>query len=317
VKKKMINMETTKTSPFGNLQQLMRRYPLVSYFILAYAFSWIITMPSLLSVWNVIPGDYTLGLMLKQWVGPAIAAIIMTRINEGKPGQQDLRQRVRQWRASWQWYLFIILGVPALILLGVIIQPGTLANFQGFPPSILVSYPLYFAVVFIGVGLPEEIGWRGFALPRMQQRFGPFWSSVILGILWSFWHLLYFLLPDHGGGPGTSFTAMITNIAIFTLMVMAITFIFTWVFNHTGGSVFIASLVHAAIDAPQLVWLPLFLEVGTSNSTTGETSLNLALLITFGAFAILVLILTRGRLGYQPAQAQPLGTEELKTQPVN
>jgi len=83
-------------------------------------------------------------------------------------------------------------------------------------------------------------------------------------------------------------------------MVVALAIIFTWVFNCTQGSVFIASLLHAAIDTPQLVWLPLFLDVGASNSARGETSLNVAVFVVFGALALLILILTRGQLGYQP-----------------
>ena len=78
-------------------------------------------------------------------------------------------------------------------------------------------------------------------------------------------------------------------------MVVALAIIFTWVFNHTRGSVFIATLLHASIDTPQLVWIPLFLAVGM-------TSLNLAALIGFGVPALLIVILTRGRLGYQPSQ---------------
>jgi membrane protease YdiL (CAAX protease family) len=284
----------------------MRQYPLFFFFFMAYAFSWIISIPYVLSVWGILPGDYTIGFMLKQWMGPALAAIIMTGITEGKTGLLRLRQRLQQRRAGWQWYLFILLGIPVLILLGIIIQPGALASFQGLTPRLLVSYPMYFVAVFFGVGLPEEIGWRGFALPRMQQRYGPLLSTLLLGVLWAFWHLLYFLIPDHGGGPGTSFASFLTNFSIFFLMVVAISIIFTWVFNHTRGSILIASLVHAAIDTPQLVWVPLFLEVGESNSTVGETSLDLALLSTFGVLALLIVIMTRGRLGYQPGQEQPL-----------
>jgi len=92
-------------------------------------------------------------------------------------------------------------------------------------------------------------------------------------------------------------------------MVVAISIIFTWVFNHTRGSILIASLVHAAIDTPQLVWVPLFLEVG-------ETSLDLALLSTFGVLALLIVIMTRGRLGYQPGQEQPMGTGASESQPT-
>jgi membrane protease YdiL (CAAX protease family) len=165
-----------------------------------------------------------------------------------------------------------------------------------------VNYAVTFIFVFFGVGLPEEIGWRGFALPRMQPRYGPLRGTLLLGLLWTFWHLFFFFGPGHGGGVGTSVATFLTNFSIFFLMVMSLSILFTWVYNHTRGSVFIASLLHAAIDTPQLVWAPLFLAVGTTNSSAGEAALDLALLIPFSVLALLIVILTRGRLGYQPDQ---------------
>jgi len=296
----MVIMETSKASGQSiaasrSLRQVMRQHPLFFFFLMAYAFSWIISIPYVLSVWRILPGDYTIAFILKPWVGPTLAAFIMTGITEGKAGLRRLRHPLQQRRAGWQWYLFILVGIPALLLLGIIIQPGMLASFQGLTPVILVSYPVYFVVVFFGVAMPEEIGWRGFALPRMQPRYGPLWGTLLLGVLWGFWHLLYFLTPDHGGGPGTSFATFLTNFSIFLLMVITLAIIFTWVFNHTQGSIFIATLLHASIDTPQLVWIPLFLAVG-------ETSMDLAILIGFGVPALLIVILTRGRLGYQPGE---------------
>jgi membrane protease YdiL (CAAX protease family) len=291
------------TSTSRNLQEEMRKHPLFSFFLMSYAFTWIVLIPYILSVWGIISGNFDFLYIIKPFVGPTLAAIIMTRITEGKEGLHRLRQRLAQRRAGWQWYLLILVGIPALILLGIVIQPGMLASFQGLTPRLLVTYPLYFAIVFFGVALPEEIGWRGFALPRMQPLYGPLWGTLLLGVLWSFWHLLFFLTPAHGGGPGTSFTTFLTSFSYFFLMVMAITIIFTWVFNHTGGSIFIANLVHAAIDTPQIVWIPLFLAVD-------ETRLNLASLIAFGVPALLIIILTRGRLGYQPGQENLLSKLE-------
>ena len=141
--------------------------------------------------------------------------------------------------------------------------------------------------------LGEEIGWRGFALPRMQARYGPLWGTLQLGIAWGFWHALFFLTPDHGGGPGTSFITLLISFFLFLLMVIGLAIIFTWVFNHTHGSLFIASLLHSSIDTPQLVWIPLF-------PGLTETRLDLALLIGLGLPALLIVILTRCRLGYQP-----------------
>jgi uncharacterized protein len=307
-------MDTSKASgqrvaPFSSLQQVMRQHPLFFFFVMSYAFSWIIVIPYVLSVWGILKGDYTIAYILKPFVGPALAAIIMTLITDGKEGLHRLRQRLDQRRAGWQWYLLILLGIPALILLGIVIQPGTLASFQGLAPSLLVTYPLYFVVVFFGVAWPEEIGWRGFALPRMQPRYGPLRGTLLLGVLWCFWHLPYFLTPAHGGGPGTAFATYLTSFSYFFLMVMAIAIIFTWIFNHTGGSIFIANVAHAAIDTPQLVWIPLFLAVD-------EASMNLATLVAFGVPALLILILTRGRLGYEPSREEALTPGEIKAQPT-
>jgi membrane protease YdiL (CAAX protease family) len=293
-------MGTTKASGLsmatsGGLKQVMKRHPLFFFFFISYAGTWIIITPYVLSVWGILPGDYSIGYILKPFAGPTLAAIIMTGITEGKAGLLNLRNRLKQHGARRQWYLFSLLGIPALLLLGIIVQPGTLASFQGLTPTLLVTYPLYFFIVFFGVALPEEIGWRGFALPIMQPRYGPLMSSLYLGVLWSFWHFLFFLTPAHGGGPGTSFATLLTDLFIFTVMVVAFAIIFTWVFNNTGGSVFIANLLHTSIDAPQLVWIPLF-------PVVGETSLNIANIIGFVVPALLIVILTHGELGYVPSK---------------
>jgi uncharacterized protein len=299
----MDTMKTSKglsptTAASSSLRQVMRQHPLFSFFFMAYAFTWIISLPYILSVWDILPRDSTFASILfffKPFAGPTLAAIIMTGTIDGKAGVRRLWNRMTQWHAGWRWYLFILLGIPALLLLGIILQPGALASLKGLTPAVLVSYPVVFVVVFLGVALPEEIGWRGFALPRMQPRYGPLWGTLLLGVVWAFWHVPFFLTPDQGGGPGTNVATFLANFSIFFLFVVALAVIFTWVFNHTHGSVFIATLLHAAIDTPQVVWVPLFLSVGI-------TSLNLAALIGFGVPALLIVILTRGRLGYQPSQ---------------
>ena len=113
----------------------MRQHPLFFFFLMAYAFSWILLIPSVLSAWGILPGDFTVMFVLHTF-GPALAAILMTGIVEGRAGLLSLRQRIRQWRAGWQWYLFSLVGIPALILFGIVVQPGALASFQGLTPSL-------------------------------------------------------------------------------------------------------------------------------------------------------------------------------------
>lgn len=286
------NTTNRLTSPSKSLPQWMSQHPLVSYFFLAYALSWILFIPYVLAEWGTLQGNYTVFYVLHVF-GPAMAAVIMIRITSGKAGLQTLRQSIKQWRAPWKLYLFILLGIPALVMLGIIVQPGALAGFKGFSTSLLVSYPFSLAAVFLGVGLGEEPGWRGFALARMQKQFGPLGGTLLLGVLWSCWHLPDFLTASKGGGPGTGFATFLTNFPIFTLAVVSLAVIMTWIFNNTGGSLFIAMLAHASIDAPEVAgWVALFPAVSMIGS-------HWALLISFTIPALLIIILTRGRLGYK------------------
>jgi len=288
----------------------MRQHPLFSFFFMAYAFSWIISTPYVLAVWGIIPGGTFQGgniieallFNIKAWAGPTVAAVIMTSLTAGSEGLAGLRRRITLWRARWQWYVFVIVGAPALMLFGLIIQPGVLTSFQGLTSAIVVTYPIAFLVVFFQDALAEEIGWRGFALPRMQPRYGPLRGTLLLGVVWGFWHVYDFLTPNRGGGPGTSVTTVMTSFIIFFLSVIALAIIITWVFNHTRGSVFVASVLHTSVDTPQLVWIPLFVIVNA-------IILNVACLVGFGVAAVLIVVLTRGRLGYELLEERARGRE--------
>ena len=295
----------------GSLRQVMRRHPLFFFFLLTYAFSWIFLMVEVLQAWGFLPNyrGFAILVNILFTFGPAVAAIIMTGIVEGKAGTLRLRQRIRQGRAGWRWYLFILAGIPALLMLGIVIQPGALAGFTGFSPvRLLVTYLINFVIIWFGGGpLGEEIGWRGFALPRMQPRYGPLWGTLLLGILWCFWHLPQFLTPIQGGGPGTGLANFLTNFSLFFFLALALAIIFTWLFNHTQGSIFIAITAHASVDTPEAVLLPLFPAVAYGG-------LLLAAAIGCGAAALLILILTRGRLGYQARPVQSFGPGDSEAQ---
>ncbi len=304
-----LTKSSQSTSASKSLRQVMRKHPVFFFFLLAYAISWIFLIAEVLSVWGFLP-DYSqscsptgvscqiIVLNVLFSFGPTLAAIIMTSLVEGKAGIFRLRQRIRQWHAAWPWYLFVLGGIPALIMLGIIVQPGALASFQGFPPLLLVTYAATFVTVWFGGGpLGEEIGWRGFALPRLQPRYGPLWGTLLLGVFWCFWHLPQFLTPYQGGGPGTGLATFLTDFSMFFLFIMALAIILTWVFNHTQGSIFVAIAMHAGVNTPVLVLLPLFPAV----VYTGRL---LAFLIGLGVSALLIVILTRGRLGYQPSPEQ-------------
>jgi membrane protease YdiL (CAAX protease family) len=132
----------------------------------------------------------------------------------------------------------------------------------------------------------EEPGWRGFALPRLQPLHGPLVGSLILGLLWALWHLPEFLVPawaKSSGGSG------FLDIVKFVVIAIAFGIVITWVFNNTKGSVLMAILVHASIDTFSM---PMGARFSPSEMAT-------SILVSFGALALVVVALTRGRLGYQ------------------
>jgi uncharacterized protein len=154
------------------------------------------------------------------------------------------------------------------------------------PGHLLIYLGSFVLIAILGGPLLEEPGWRGFALPRLQLLHGPFLGTLILGLLWALWHLPEFMVPSWAAQSGGSdFFAIVK----FVLIAISFAIVITWVFNNTRGSVFIAILVHASIDD-----FGGLLSVPFSPSDTANI-----ILVSFGPLALLLLALTRGRLGYQ------------------
>jgi CAAX protease family protein len=295
---------TAPARPASTRQGLLVRHPLVSFFVMAYAFSWIVWTPWVLGEdgAGLLPiklSDATSGLLNAAAIlaGPTLSAFIMTAATEGRAGVRRLLGRYVLWRVGVQWYLFALLGIPLIMLLGTVVASGDLPNLGALGgPSYVLSYLAFFVLVFIfGGPLLEEGGWRGFALPRLERLHGPLVGTLILGLLWALWHLPEFLVPSwaaSSGGRG------VLDIARFVVITIAFAIVLTWVFNNTRASLLLAMLVHASID--------------TFGSTLGEVfpapaaSSSLPLLIGFGVVAVVLVAITRGRLGYrQEAAATP------------
>jgi uncharacterized protein len=191
------------------------------------------------------------------------------------------------WRVGFRWYVFAFVGIPVIAVLSVVVIPGVLGSFQGLgalaPLSVL---GVFVYVLFLGGALGEEPGWRGFALPRLQSLHGPLVGSLILGPLWALWHLPLFLTPWN------ELTAF--NVVVFVLATTCFAIMYTWVFNNTKGSVLMAILIHASFNASVTgILAPLF-----PAPILNDYGL-LPLLGGFGVFAVVLVALTRGRLGYQ------------------
>ena len=175
-------------------QGLLARHSLISFFVMAYAFSWIVWSPWVLSEEGVglLPfrlGDGTSGLLnaFAILAGPTLSALIMTGITEGKAGIRRLLGRIVLWRVGLRWYLFALIGLPlAMVLATIIVRPGALESFQTLAPlSVLPYLGAFVFMVLIGGPLFEEPGWSGFALPRLQRVHSPLVGGLILGSLWA------------------------------------------------------------------------------------------------------------------------------------
>jgi membrane protease YdiL (CAAX protease family) len=234
-------------------------------------------------------------------LGPALAAMIMSAVTGGSAAVWMLLRRMIQVRIGIQWYLFVLfvpLVAPLMIMLPF--ESGTLVlalvSVKG-----LLALGIYIVSAFLSIvlGSPigEEPGWRGFALPRLQERYGPIWGSLVLGLLWACWHLPLFFT---GWGKAYAIIGIALGFLLFALLVLGYTFVATWLFNNTRGSIFMAALFHAALNSRSVFFLVLFPEALNEmpDAATVLSSL-LILAIAWLLVAGLLLVLTKGKLSYK------------------
>jgi membrane protease YdiL (CAAX protease family) len=263
-----------------------KTHPLVVYFILAYAITWPLSWlisTSLSQAGSSAGALVVVGLLINVIVlgGPMLAAIIVGAVSEGRGGLKKLFGALRIWRISPWWYLFILAYPLVLHLLVVSIDAG-LGGEQPvfFAAAYSVVSPLVYGlgVVVMNLlrGFGEEVGWRGFALPRLQVSVGPLRGSLILGILWGVWHFNPMNLQTLMRNP------------LWTLLsIIGTTFIFTWLYNRTQGSLLVAILFHASLNAAEWV-IPLGLLEGDASRYLINTVLIwlfvAILFVVFGAY---------------------------------
>jgi len=177
-----------------------------------------------------------------------------------------------------------------------VLLPGELQFFQAslLPPALL-NYLLFFvpAGLFLSGPFAEELGWRGFALPRLQQRYGPFLGALLLGILWGLWHSPLYLLPSYTSQYGGASPLLLLTQFIVTSIF--ITWCMTWVYNNTKGSLLIMILFHTSLTFQGVMQQVFPSQIG--NSLLFPT-------IGYGAAALLILLLTKGRLSYQQVKSE-------------
>ena len=279
----------TGTIPNENsLRLFIKRNPLLSMYIIMFTIAWSIMIPQALYSQGILstplPGFLEI---LTGWT-PAIAAIIVSAVLAGRSGVRALFGRFLIWKVGAPWYL-IGTFLLALIILGGI---GLHMLFGGATPVIpAAGTPLWqLALIFLAFVLlgflinTEEIVWRGFALPHLQPRYGALLAALFIAVPEVLLHLPLFWVQD----------SFIRSVGLdwFTAFSVAAVFIFTYVFNRTKGSLLIVTLLHASQNA----WSNLL-----SDNSPRPFYFTVAL---FWALALVLLLVTKGKLGYSPDESE-------------
>ena len=200
------------------------------FFILAFALSWYPWIVALTRGRTSGPNP----------LGPFVAGTIVTAIDSGWAGLREFFGRILRWRVDAKWYA-ITFATPILICLfaaGLVLPFIKTSPLSSFSIDKFRELPERFVFILLFVGLGEEPGWRGFALPRLQIKHSPLIASLILAPIWALWHLPLI---------GNEFPLPI--VAPFVLSVFGGTFLLTWVFNRAEGSVLLTMLFHATLNA--------------------------------------------------------------------
>lgn len=248
------------------------------FFLLAYVVTWGVS--ALVTYVAVSPLVKGLGSLLLHY-GPALAAIFLAWRLEGGAGLRNLFSGLGRWRVGIQWYLFIFLfplGVRSLAAVGNVLLGGAWPLFFN-SPDVPVGNPLLliipiFLVVLLQAGIAEEIGWRGYALPRLQTRYTALVSSLILGVVWTFWHYHPQNLPS-----------LVKLGPWFFMAVLPLTLLMTWVYNNTDNSLLLLVLFHTASNVSD--WI---VPINPSLTSTGTIQAFIINVVLLWIVALIILV---------------------------
>lgn len=265
---------------------------MIMFFVLAYVIIWVVLLPILLLPQRAEQLDF---LLMIAAYAPFLAAIITTLVYEGRAGLWNWLKSVFKWRIPLVWYLiggvlinflFVALHIGLYLSLGgrIVLANGDTPWYMYlaiFPVAVFLSFPF-------GSGLGEEAGWRGFALPKLLERYSPFVASIILGALWGLWHIPALLMSSWEG----SSQGLLLFVYVFPL-----TTIMTWVYCKSRGSAIPVMLMHTGGNIyGSMLTSSLIMETVLVDSP----GLDFTILKTiyYTVVAVVLLFATKGRLGY-------------------
>ncbi len=223
-----------------------RQYPVASFFVLTFILSYFGGVIAAIILQMLLPESLKDSADVVAKFGPTFAGIIMAGVVAGKVGVKKLFDALLDFRIHPGWYGYaLVLPFIIMILSLAIFQwnGGTLETGQWNTAalnSLLLLIPLK---IFLGGGLGEELGWRGFALPQLQKRMSAFRASLLIWVVWTVWHFPAFFLASSRDGE--------MPIWMFTIFVFAVTILFTWAYNMTNGNLLIPVVFHGTANASE------------------------------------------------------------------
>lgn len=261
--------------------RLWKSHPLVAYFVLAYSFSWLIWGLLILNSKELLPFhfpfDSVVFLVLESLgsFGPLLSALVLVTITQGVAGVRVFFRQLLIWRVGLQWYGVALFGPVLLTLIaqtatsllseGSVVGATFIPRFTGINLWLMIV-PMFLLEGLITGPLGEEPGWRGYALAKLQGRYSALGASLILGVLWSLWHLPLFFIA------GTVQSQI--SFLIFALTTTGYAVLITWIYNHTRGSVLLTLLFHTSLNTTEF-----FLPFALIGNWQGSVVVWLAVLI--------------------------------------
>src|SRR5215208_2338172 len=293
------------------IKAFIKRYPLLSYFALVFAITWGLFVlavgpdgiPATKEEFTTLP----LGAILAVLVGPSVSGVVLTSLVHGREGFRDLLTRMRRWRVGARWYAVALLTAP-LVFTAVLIPLWLISpvfRLGIFASDAKVSFVLMNIEVALVVGILEELGWTGFAVPTLLGlRYGVLSTGLIVGVLWGAWHLLgndiWASVAIAGDLPLALFVVL-RGLSLLVGELLAFRVLMVWVYERTR-SLLLAILMHASFAACTFILNPV---VGTgamsgSSLLTYDLVLAAALWIVVGVVAVS----NGGHLSRQPLSSR-------------
>lgn len=235
----------------------IKKYPVLTYFALTFALSWgsilLVVGPGFSLDSTAIPKDLLPFVYLAMLIGPSAAGLLATSLVAGGAGLRQLLSRLVRWRVGGRWYAVALLTTP--ILLMAVLLALTVFS-REFLPAIFTAdnrAALLLTALPVGlmVGFCEELGWTGFAIPRLRQHFSVLTTGLIVGFVWGAWHFLVFWESNTFS---TAFGLALLLARLFSWL-PPYRVLMVWVYDQTG-SLLLAMLMHATLVASLQILVP-------------------------------------------------------------